>query len=1394
MKSLASRCAAAAALVCWLASPALAQAKAGLTGQVLDREGGVIPGATVVVTNLATSVAITTTTNSTGNWAVPALDVGTYEVTVSLESFKTVKFERVALTQGTTSNLVATLEIGPLSETLTVTAHTDVVETASTSIAPTLNAEQINNLPIVTKNMLYSVTLLPGVNASTTHQQRNTTIMGLPQSTMSITLDGVNIQDQSNHSTDGFYTYIRPQSDFIEEVQVSEATPGADSSGQGAVQMKFITRSGSNQPSGSAYEYFRGPALNTNYFFNTTEGGRVTADLPKNDITINQYGFRQGGPIVPGRSFYFVNYEEFRQPTSATRSRTVTAPLAQQGDFVYGCTASGCPQRVNVLDIAQRNGQVSALDPTMAAMMTFINRQVGVDGFIAGGPAKLGSLQFNTDRNTLNYTWQATGLQIEHRPMGRVDLNLTPNHRLTGTYIFQKVNANPDLLNSRDPTFPGAPVSGALYSFRNSGTATLRSTFSSNLVNEGGWGFLWSPVYFNGNIQAGDFKMANGFNVAFPFSTNSPFTVSTGQSRNGSTYMFRDTVSWLRGSHNISFGGSYSQATLWSVNTIVVPTVTLGLDLNLDPAAAMFTTTNLPGASATDLNNARNLYAQLTGRIIQISGTSGRNPDGSYTYNGDQRQDIHQREGGLFIQDQWHLRPQLTLNLGVRYELQFPVVPTSSVYSKNTLTDFCGQSGSGSVSAVAQQAAKMGVPCNFGAPGVFSAAGAPFVWTTGVPTSRCLGQGASGNTGSDAGTRGPCPTYTQYEAGTPGYTMRYRNLAPSVGAAWQPGIEKGWLRSVLGDPAAATVRASYGRAFNQGGMGDYTPTLSNGSGLTFNSNRNVTNNNLCPGGGLNCFPYLLSPALQANSMGAPAPCTGGQSVGCVPASGVTFPLATVFSPNGVNIFAPDYQMSYTDSIAVGVQRPIGKDMAVEVRYIGTFNHHGRETQQWAEQNIFNNQFGSSKNFLEEFQKAQVNLAVNVKNGRGATFAFNGLPGQAPLPIFLASYLGSAACGASPAAYTAANAAQFCPGAGDPSRYTGTQWTNTNNLAALSMFVPTINTFAFNGTSTTTDLFQNPTFRSNGVGAGMPINFWVMNPDVGSATLVTSVAETKYHSLQVILTRRLSAGLQVTANYVHQIQYAPLLESLYRERWDARSTLAAPHALKFVANYDVPIGRDRRFANNVAPWVNAIISNWQTNLTGRLETGRLWDLGDVRLVNMTLDDLQKVLTYYKNPADGLWYNLPQDIIINTIKAFNIDPTQPNGYAACTGSNATTCGGPDPNSRYLAPPSTLTVGANGVVSGCTRTFLGDCGTPRQQFVSAPMFTRFDFSAKKRIRFSERGTFDFELDLLNVFNAIDFNSVLTPSASIAGYQVTSAYTDPSNTFDPGGRVGQLVFRVNW
>ena len=105
-------------------------------------------------------------------------------------------------------------------------------------------------------------------------------------------------------------------------------------------------------------------------------------------------------------------------------------------------------------------------------------------------------------------------------------------------------------------------------------------------------------------------------------------------------------------------------------------------------------------------------------------------------------------------------------------------------------------------------------------------------------------------------------------------------------------------------------------------------------------------------------------------------------------------------------------------------------------------------------------------------------------------------------------------------------------------------------------------------------------------------------------------------------------------------------------------------------------------------------------------------------------------------------------------------------------------------YIAPASD---------AGCVVVITGDCG-PRQQLLKAPVFSRFDFSLKKRFPFAKMGSFDFEIDVLNLFSAIDFNSVWTTSTNPDSYRVTTAYADINNTYDPGGRIGQLVFRVNW
>src|SRR4029079_14072668 len=194
-----------------------------------------------------------------------------------------------------------------------------------------------------------------------------------------------------------------------------------------------------------------------------------------------------------------------------------------------------------------------------------------------------------------------------------------------------------------------------------------------------------------------------------------------------------------------------------------------------------------------------------------------------------------------------------TVNAGLRYELQYPIRPQDSVYSRNDVGDLCGRAGMG---AAASNAPLATIGCQFGMPGV--------------------------------GLSGSAPPYKQYTAGTPGYSLDKNNVAPTVGAAWLPNVQGGWLRRLLGDPGYATLRASCGRAFNQPGLSDYLGTLRNGPGLTVNANRNTTNGNLVLPG--ESWPVLLS---QPSRLGPPSTCAAGQTVGCIP-TGANYPQPISF--------------------------------------------------------------------------------------------------------------------------------------------------------------------------------------------------------------------------------------------------------------------------------------------------------------------------------------------------------------------------------------------------------------------------------------------------------------------------------------------------------------------
>ncbi len=1263
-------------------APAFAQGTAAsLSGVVTDTAGGVVPGATVVVKNQATNVSSESVTNSSGAFSVPALDPGMYTVTVSLSGFKTSVTTNIRLVTGTPASISPKLEIGALTETVEVTGGATLVQTTSSTVASTISVEQLTKLPLNSRNALYAVALLPGV--STVGGPRTAGINGLPNNTVNITIDGVSTGNMLQ-SGDGFFSMVTPRMDAVEEITVTGAVPGAGG-GAGSVQIQMTTRAGSNRFDGSLYEYYRAPKLNSNYYFN-----RIN-NLPKNDVVAHQYGFRQGGPMVipglfdgRGKAFFFFNFEHLYQPSSATRTRNLLRPQAQNGIFGYVQTVAGQQVRreVNLLQLAAANGQISTMDPLVQKLLTEIR----------AASATTGTINDTNAGNTLQYVYQSEAKGNQYSPTTRLDFNLSDRHRLSGAYWFQRFTSTADLLNNVDATFPGLPNFGTQNSYRTTGNATLRSTLGSNMVNELKGGFQWSPNDFFSNVTADQFANQDGLALSFPIST-SPSVVISPAPRNTTTWSVDNTVNWLRGAHSLSFGGGYAGILNRINGYTVAPNVVLGFDQNLDPARTLFNTTNFPGATADQLNEARAVYALVTGRVSSINGNAAIGADGNYVYNGDLARKSRQSSFSAFVQDSWRVTPALTLNGGLRWDLHLPFTPGDNTWSQASLADICGLSGIGSGPG--------GRPCNILDP---TARGGQLV-----------------------------PDFDRFEPGTPAHKTNWTDFAPNIGFAWRPDVQDGLLRTLLGDPDQATIRGGYSISFNQERIDRFTANAGSNSGGRIAANRNNGTGFplVLPG---ETHPVLLN---QRNRLGPPA----------FPAAPV-YPIAAAVG-DSVNIFPEELRTPRVHSYSVGIQRSIGRDMALEVRYVGNKNKFTWAEENWNEQNFQTN------GFLNEFQLAQGNLRANIAAGRGGTFAFTGVPGTAPLPIHLA-YLNGRADASNPAAYTSTNfaAAAF-----------------TNRLSPLNPQVRN----ALNA------LAGTAAFRAQAITAGLPENFVVMNPRaLGGTFVVQDKNWTEYDSLQVELRRRLAQGLLISANYTYGIKHSSLFESVSRERTsiDVSNVLNVPHVFKMNWTYEVPVGRGRRFGSNLNPILNALIGDWEYSGTGRVQAER-YKMNGVVLEGMTVDDLQSLFKIRKvvNPTTGLTqvFSFPQEIIDNTWAAFSVDPTTPTGYSVARGV---------PTGRYIRPAAN---------ADCIPLFRGDCGAEEIN-LNGPLFSRWDMRLTKRFPLKGRVNLEFTGEVLNVFDNINFNHSVNFNNGVDTFRVTTAYTDINTTFDPGGRIGQLVWRINW
>lgn len=1249
-----------------------------LAGAVQDSSGAAVPGATVVVKNNATGATFESVTTDAGTFTVPALNAGSYTVTVTLQGFKTFVANDVRVNAGTPASIRAVLEVGGLAETVTVQGGAEIIQTQSSTVASTLSSNQISNLPLTTRNAIDFVTFLPGVQ--TAGSNRDSTVNGLPQSTINITVDGMNVQDNYLKSSDGFFARMSPRLDAVEEVTVTTAAAGAESSGQGAVQIRFVTRSGSNRFAGSAYHYLRRDEFNANTWFNNRNG------LAKPDLLQNQPGLRMGGPVViPGlfdgrnKAFWFANYEELRQPSDISLTRTVLHPNALNGTFRYNAGTAGV-REINVLAVAAANGHVATPDPTVLQLLNDIQ----------AATLTTGTFQPTTDPLTQSYSFIQPGRSHNKYPTVRADLNVTDNHRITGSYNFQNILSDPDGTNSRQLSFPGFPLKGIQDSDRYTTSWSLRSTLSTNMVNEFRVGATGGATKFNPNVSkdlwSGSVANTDGFHLTLGNSLTNQFNTTAPSSREASTKVIENTLSYLKGSHSLSMGGSFTQVDLWLKNQTLVPTLTFGV-VTGDPADAMFNTTNFPGASSTQLTAARNYYAMLTGRVSQIAGNARLNEDtGQYEYLGLGTARGRMREAGLFIQDSWRVTPTFTANFGLRYELQFPFYSLNNSYMTATINDVCGISGV----ANPNDGERL---CNLFQPG---------------------------------NTPGQLPVFQQFKEGTHAYNTDWNNFAPSAGFAWTPGAGSGWRR-LFGRDGDTVIRGGYALAYNRNGMSDFSDVFGANPGTTLDATRNLTNGNLGP------IPVLYRD--RATLGPAAFPTT------------VTFPFSDIVTQD-VNIFDPNLQVPYADSWQFGVQRAITRNMALEVRYVGSRSRDG-----WTEYD-YNEVNWQDNGFFEEFKAAQANLAANIAAGRGSNFRYFGPgTGTSPLPIFLAYFSGQ----------PAANA-------GNPALYSSSLFANSTFINPLAAMNPQPGTAA-------NALDADAARRQNALNAGLPANFLVANPHLlGGANLTGNGGKTHYHSVQMELRRRLANGLQFDANYTFGKGYASARLGGFRrprvmiENSDELGNVY--HALKGNVVYDLPFGRGQRFASDAGNIVNRLVGGWQISGTGRIHSGELLDLGNVRVVGMTKDEV-KDLFKLRFAEDGRVWLLPQDVIDNTERAFNVDATSATGYSALG----------VPTGKYFAP-------ANGPDCIEMTGSWGDCGV-RSLIVGGPVFRNVDLAVVKRTPIVGRVNLELRLEALNAFNLANFDPFFPAIADL----------DDPDEFEITGlagsnvsRVIQIVSRISW
>ena len=672
-----------------------------ITGIVTDPQSAVLAGAKVTAKNEATGVTYTAITNSSGNYSFESLPVGSYEIKVEAQGFRTYSSTANVLSVGSPLVVEIPMQVGATNEVVSVTGSYEKLATSNAALGDVIERKTITELPLNGRNPLSLITLQPGlVQRTSGGAGSGTHVNGSRDRAFNVTIDGIDANEPSVPNPQSNVYRLNP--DNVQEYRVTTHNATAESGRNSGANVAIATRSGTNELHGTVFHFFRNSVLNANEFFNNAQkfqalaqGNTAIAErFNRPDLKLNQFGAEVGGPIIKNKTFFFGSYQNQRiaitQPiTRSFGTPSLYTPEARAGIFRYFVGGQNRPAGSSGA-VVDANGK--PLFPNCSATVTtsciasyniYGNdpRRIGADPAVKAYLDKYptaNNFTVGDGLNTAGYSWNTPSRTQGPNFMGRIDHTFNERQSIFGRYIHAATNTlDGDLVNGRPQVFPGFAPLGEVYRSSRNLAIGHRWTVTNNIVNEFTTGLARFRFFFTWGESNPDFPKI----VPYDFADISEPTLNVPRTqRTLNTYQVVDNLSWVKGSHVIRTGINFrfiqhnDLRGFASFN--IAPSVTFN---SADRAPAWVTSANVPGINSVDntrLLNAVNNLLGIPGRITQAF-VSDPNSD-SYLPTGNIfNSGTRYKQLNYYVQDEWKAKPKLTINYGLRWEVNLPATESN---------------------------------------------------------------------------------------------------------------------------------------------------------------------------------------------------------------------------------------------------------------------------------------------------------------------------------------------------------------------------------------------------------------------------------------------------------------------------------------------------------------------------------------------------------------------------------------------------------------------------------------------------------------------------------------------------------------------------------------------